>query len=76
MLLPIHKLLPPCVQFSFASAATASVALRVVHVALHVLLPMRVRQCLAIACVTAGAMVHMLLHSGGVADACAAAFCW
>ncbi len=42
---------------------------------LHVLLPMHVMQYLAVACVTADAMVRMLLHFFGVADACAAAFC-
>jgi len=45
------------------------------HVLLHVLLPMHVMQYLAVACVTADAMVRMLLHFFGVADACAAAFC-
>jgi len=49
--------------------------LSLLHVLLHVLLPMHVMQYLAVACVTADAMVRMLLHSFGVADACAAAFC-
>ncbi len=42
---------------------------------LHVLLPMHVMQYLAVAYVTADAMVYMLLHSVDVADACAAVFC-
>ena len=36
---------------------------------------MHVMQYLAVAYVTADAMVHILLHSIGEADACAAAFC-
>ncbi len=40
---------------------------------MHVLLPMHVMQYLAVAYVTADAMVHMLLHSVDVAAACAIA---
>ena len=49
--------------------------LLLLQVALHVLLPRHVMQYLAVAYVIVDALMHMLLHSGCVAGAGAAASC-
>lgn len=71
------SLLTPCVQVSFASAATTSVALVVIHVAccFACAVAYACNAVLGTACVTADTMVHRLLRSGGMAGACAAACC-